>query len=401
MAVSSTPVFAKPPASAPWARFQLKRVDADVLQVEFKTDWDNDPAVRQSRRVFFDSMVQVMKKLPAQFNTVQGRKYWLVKGGMATTQELLAGLVQLGFGPFGPEVLQSLGVPQAVPQGEPFVESRVLEPAPDAATGGRIRPGILVRISGVQSHPGLNGRLAMVTRSHMEPSQGEMRWILDVDGEEWALREEKLTVEEAGPHQSFSPYRAQSQEAMWADDVDAADEDLRLALRMSLQAAAPPQAATPPAATPPAETPPAAAGNPEFTPALTSVLINDSTSDEQAPASSAAHGLASQTAVTVEVQTSSAAATLGHRPAAEEDLQLVHFEGPHGESLGNSQPSRKRGPSLEASRDCNICLDSQINTVFVPCGHSSCCYQCAQRFYKKPCPICRKKVKIVQRLFLT
>ena len=36
-----------------------------------------------------------------------------------------------------------------------------------------------------------------------------------------------------------------------------------------------------------------------------------------------------------------------------------------------------------------------IDTVFVPCGHMATCHDCGVRMKKKPCPICRVKIKIV------
>ena len=54
--------------------------------------------------------------------------------------------------------------------------------------------------------------------------------------------------------------------------------------------------------------------------------------------------------------------------------------------------------SLKDQEFCIICYDKPINTVFVPCGHMSCCYKCGKKCESK-CPICRKKIKTVQKIY--
>eukprot|EP00811_Abedinium_folium_P000877 NODE_10805_length_1328_cov_4.639467.p3 GENE.NODE_10805_length_1328_cov_4.639467~~NODE_10805_length_1328_cov_4.639467.p3 ORF type:complete len:188 (+),score=57.06 NODE_10805_length_1328_cov_4.639467:562-1125(+) len=49
--------------------------------------------------------------------------------------------------------------------------------------------------------------------------------------------------------------------------------------------------------------------------------------------------------------------------------------------------------------ECIICMDALVNTVFVPCGHMAACSACAARLHRKPCPVCRKKIKLQQRVF--
>ncbi|XP_015884981.1 E3 ubiquitin-protein ligase APD2 isoform X2 [Ziziphus jujuba] len=51
---------------------------------------------------------------------------------------------------------------------------------------------------------------------------------------------------------------------------------------------------------------------------------------------------------------------------------------------------------------CVICYDDQRNCFFVPCGHCATCYDCAQRIMEgesKVCPICRRLIHKVRRLF--
>jgi hypothetical protein len=54
--------------------------------------------------------------------------------------------------------------------------------------------------------------------------------------------------------------------------------------------------------------------------------------------------------------------------------------------------------SLKDKEFCIICFDNSINAVFIPCGHFCCFYKCAKKCAKK-CPICRKKIKLVQKIY--
>ena len=47
--------------------------------------------------------------------------------------------------------------------------------------------------------------------------------------------------------------------------------------------------------------------------------------------------------------------------------------------------------SLKDERMCKICLSSEFNVVFVPCGHQVSCNCCARSL--KVCPICRKNIE--------
>lgn len=38
--------------------------------------------------------------------------------------------------------------------------------------------------------------------------------------------------------------------------------------------------------------------------------------------------------------------------------------------------------------ECCICMDSEKEVVFVPCGHYSCCKACAESLSPKKCPVC-------------
>ena len=56
---------------------------------------------------------------------------------------------------------------------------------------------------------------------------------------------------------------------------------------------------------------------------------------------------------------------------------------------------------LEEQREsalCRICLDRERNTVILPCGHATCCKECAKPLQN--CPICRKEIDKVLEIFL-
>lgn len=47
---------------------------------------------------------------------------------------------------------------------------------------------------------------------------------------------------------------------------------------------------------------------------------------------------------------------------------------------------------------CKICLEKEVNTCFIPCGHAVACGKCALSIHKK-CPICRKVYVDIIRLY--
>ena len=54
---------------------------------------------------------------------------------------------------------------------------------------------------------------------------------------------------------------------------------------------------------------------------------------------------------------------------------------------------------------CKFCLEEEVQMVFIPCGHTVSCQECAQRLTdEKPpnqrkCPVCRKNIEGKVRLF--
>lgn len=47
----------------------------------------------------------------------------------------------------------------------------------------------------------------------------------------------------------------------------------------------------------------------------------------------------------------------------------------------------KENEKLREERTCKVCMDAEVNTVFLPCGHFVCCAECSHQL--QTCPICR------------
>lgn len=63
---------------------------------------------------------------------------------------------------------------------------------------------------------------------------------------------------------------------------------------------------------------------------------------------------------------------------------------------GMAELARERGPDAGT---CVVCLDANVDTMFLWCGHSVCCRTCA-RMVKRVCPVCRQPFsKIVHSQF--
>jgi len=54
---------------------------------------------------------------------------------------------------------------------------------------------------------------------------------------------------------------------------------------------------------------------------------------------------------------------------------------------------------LQEQRICKVCLDEEINIVFLPCGHLVCCAMCAPALTK--CPVCRANITDSVRTYLS
>ena len=62
-------------------------------------------------------------------------------------------------------------------------------------------------------------------------------------------------------------------------------------------------------------------------------------------------------------------------------------------------PAEDAPSSSEGGRDCAICLTESSNHLMRPCNHLIACGRCAQRLIRQPCPMCRRHVRSVERVF--
>lgn len=67
--------------------------------------------------------------------------------------------------------------------------------------------------------------------------------------------------------------------------------------------------------------------------------------------------------------------------------------------LSADLPMEEQLRRLQEERTCKVCMDKEVNIVFIPCGHLVVCKECAPSLRK--CPICRGLVKGTVRTFLS
>uniref|UniRef100_A0A0D6QXU7 RING-type domain-containing protein n=1 Tax=Araucaria cunninghamii TaxID=56994 RepID=A0A0D6QXU7_ARACU len=82
----------------------------------------------------------------------------------------------------------------------------------------------------------------------------------------------------------------------------------------------------------------------------------------------------------------------------EDNDEETHFPGsPRGED--NDIKSQKS--EIYQRRLCAICYDASRDSFFLPCGHCATCFTCGMRISEETnmCPICRKKIRKVRKIF--
>ncbi|KAK3138233.1 hypothetical protein QOZ80_5AG0366170 [Eleusine coracana subsp. coracana] len=99
----------------------------------------------------------------------------------------------------------------------------------------------------------------------------------------------------------------------------------------------------------------------------------------------------------------------GRSSSVEQRMPLVTNKEDDGASLGSSYDSVSNdgdGDEAEGSGEgggdgCVICCDARRDCFFLPCGHSTTCYACGERIVEEhgSCPLCRRKLKKVRRIF--
>ena len=54
---------------------------------------------------------------------------------------------------------------------------------------------------------------------------------------------------------------------------------------------------------------------------------------------------------------------------------------------------------MQEERTCKVCMDAEVGVVFLPCGHFSCCANCANGM--DLCPMCRSPIHEMVRTYLS
>ncbi len=65
----------------------------------------------------------------------------------------------------------------------------------------------------------------------------------------------------------------------------------------------------------------------------------------------------------------------------------------------DEDPDSKEKDDALKGGECVVCLDVESNAVFVPCGHICMCMECIDTNKTKECPICRKAITQVVKIF--
>jgi len=57
---------------------------------------------------------------------------------------------------------------------------------------------------------------------------------------------------------------------------------------------------------------------------------------------------------------------------------------------------------MNVGSTCSICLQDNVDSYFNPCGHTA-CTKCMGKYtdYDRPCPLCRKQVRSIHKLFFS
>jgi len=440
------------PDAAPWAKLRLfvNPDDDESIIVRFWTEWAMDEAVRDSRREFFDMMVSAIKRAPIGCVSFMPapQKWWVVKGTDAT-KAVIGNFHELGFklshsdmhrifGALSNKALASQSSTHTSTQGIP---SARLPESQGAASSPRSWES--------QMHSGNlhSSRMPEAERQVLPPPIS------------WGHTQMPLTklpahVPQAVPR--FTPPQSQlpSSRALAALQQGSthvvceaprvlpahlpqlvpmlSQTPLSSSQRLSaLQQSAQPAPETSMAGAP--WSPPlphvGAASGSSCSSSLPHALEMQRRLPIQRSQTEAAQRevidipdspeAAANTAVIAPVGTNNPTQTMSSSPvattfdtssAAQPGADSAAAMAPDNNSTAQPGPSSSVGEkrSVESvdqratsAPECTICMDAVADTVFVPCGHLVSCGDCAAQLKRKPCPVCRKKIKIVQKVFMS
>lgn len=81
-------------------------------------------------------------------------------------------------------------------------------------------------------------------------------------------------------------------------------------------------------------------------------------------------------------------------PLGEDDFPALSTL-PALKDVTNTQMEATEAKDSDTVPTCAVCMDSRIQTVFLPCHHSATCASCAKRLFESDrpeCPICRAQL---------
>ena len=80
----------------------------------------------------------------------------------------------------------------------------------------------------------------------------------------------------------------------------------------------------------------------------------------------------------------------------DDQMKLKQIDGNGSDKL-NKTALESEDSEKEEKKECKICFTKVKNSIFIPCGHFGCCYECASQ--QSLCPFCRVKVNSVTKVF--
>ncbi|KAJ8303475.1 hypothetical protein KUTeg_019871 [Tegillarca granosa] len=93
--------------------------------------------------------------------------------------------------------------------------------------------------------------------------------------------------------------------------------------------------------------------------------------------------------------------TDAHNPTdelMEEDGEQHSDKEPSDTQVNECELLKQKLERIQDSFMCRVCMDAEISTVLIPCGHIVCCNGCALQLTE--CPLCRTGIQIAQKAFL-
>lgn len=376
-------LVAQPPGKAPWARCLLRRDETSKKDVhtEIKTDWAADEEVRQRRRVIFNDMVQAVKQLPGGASFDQTTKSWLLKGGVNAAKDFIASLRSLDF-TFAEAELQSFleperhirsngshGSPLGLGSSQPF----------HLDMGGFATIDVLADEEAELDKLLCSGILDEIEEREARLQETESRSDQPQSFEGTASQPLHPQSDSMSPGMSVQICGVTSHPDLNGlsgilDKRESADPISRWLVTVDGQ---------------------------QYSLAEDKLRAAPCSSEVPGPnGPNATHSATVATAATVPSMSNPS----GDRNAVEQRSQnedqptIIDLETGPGESSASEPQAVLQEP--RSAPTCAICMEEKELTVFVPCGHMAACISCGQRFAKQPCPVCRKKIKRVQHVFL-